>query len=329
QYPPFPGADQRPLYVYHYPDGEDIVEIQAQYIKDLFDSFEDVMAGNDYEDENTGYPSIIDVETFVDFFFVNEIGRNVDGYRLSTFFYKDKDSNGGKIKAGPVWDFNLAFGNANYCEGGNTAGWAYNFSDYCPEDFFAMPFWWPKLLSSDSFQAVTKERWQELRQGPLSTETILYIYDSLATEVADAAIRNFQRWPVLDIHIWPNAQVAGSIAAELQWTRTWIIDRLTWMDNQINSFVSDVFDVEFVSDFHIYPQPTSAEISLEFVPLKSGPAIMTIYNSLGQSLESLEMQLSRNTAFSTTLRPNFPHGYFIFQIIQNGQLIKSGKIIKH
>src|SRR5204862_281233 len=83
------------------------------------------------------------VEVVINYFIVNEVSRNVDAYRLSSFFYKDRNSKNNKIIAGPVWDYDLAFRNADYCQGSNTTGWAYNFNFVCANDGAGLnPFWW-------------------------------------------------------------------------------------------------------------------------------------------------------------------------------------------
>ena len=96
-------------------------------------------------DPDTGYQSLIDIDSFIDFFIINEITKNIDGYRLSTYINVDIDQ---KIKMGPIWDFNLAFGNADYCDGANTQGWLYNFNSICPGDIWQVPFWWGRLMES-------------------------------------------------------------------------------------------------------------------------------------------------------------------------------------
>ncbi len=114
-YPPVPGLDQRVRYQYHYPKPSDIVPEQQAYIQGVVAAFEDMMDSDQFADPVNGYARYIDVGSAVDFFLLNEVSRNVDGYRLSTFLYKDKDSVGdGKLVFGPIWDFNLGFGNADY-----------------------------------------------------------------------------------------------------------------------------------------------------------------------------------------------------------------------
>ena len=79
----------------------------------------------------------MDISSFVDYFILTELTKNVDGYRLSTFFHKDK---GGKITMGPAWDYDLAWGNANYCEVTEQAGWIYSMWTVCPDGQWQAPF---------------------------------------------------------------------------------------------------------------------------------------------------------------------------------------------
>ena len=88
------------------------------------------MNSENYTNTTSGYPSIIHWDSFVDFLIMQEITKNIDGYRLSSYLYKDKDSNDGRLVAGPIWDFNLGFGNANYDEGWDTQGWMIDLTEH-------------------------------------------------------------------------------------------------------------------------------------------------------------------------------------------------------
>ena len=113
---PIPNGQQQTEFVYEYPKSEDIVPEQEIYIREYITDFEQALNSPDFRDPNLGYKPYINVESFVDFLLLNEVTRNVDAYRLSTYMYKDKN---GPLTMGPIWDFNLAFGNADYCEGGS------------------------------------------------------------------------------------------------------------------------------------------------------------------------------------------------------------------
>ena len=110
----------------------------------------------------TGYRKYLDPATFINFMWVNEAAKNIDGYRLSTFMYKDQDSKDSRLHLGPVWDYNLGFSNADYCIGPGYEGWALDFNDVCPGDFWVVHFWWQRLFNEPSFVKQMKQEWVAL-----------------------------------------------------------------------------------------------------------------------------------------------------------------------
>ena len=179
---------------YHYPKADSIVTAQQNYIQSYVGMFEDLLNGPNYQDPNFGYQSSADINSFVDYFLLSEAVKNVDSYRISTFLFKDKDSKYGKLRIGPPWDYNLAFGNADYCSGGPSSGWAYQFNSVCPGDNWQVPFWWERLLTDPEFQNRVRCRWDDLRSGPYHTDSLLAHVDSVATYLDNAQQRNFDRW---------------------------------------------------------------------------------------------------------------------------------------
>jgi spore coat protein CotH len=128
-YPPANNQNgQKIFFQYEEPKSEDIVSEQQQYIQQFIASFENVLAGDNFKDPVDGYAKYIDVDSFIDYFIINEVTKNVDAYRLSTFLHKQRDSDGGKLVMGPIWDYNLGFGNADYCTQGNPEGFAKAFN---------------------------------------------------------------------------------------------------------------------------------------------------------------------------------------------------------
>lgn len=227
-------AGQTIKFLYDYPDADEIVPEQKEYIATYMADFEMSLSSAGFADPDTGYASYIDVDSFIDFFILNEFSNNVDGYRLSTFLHKDKNE---KLKAGPIWDFNLAFGNADYCDGGESNVWAYKFNERCPDDFWQVPFWWGRFLEDPAFVDKLKLRWNELRGGTLSND---YVQGKIAEyvaqiEAADAARKNFDRWPVLGIYVWPNNFVGDTYASEVNYLKSFIENRLTWLDSEITA----------------------------------------------------------------------------------------------
>lgn len=226
------GQNKNTHFIYEYPDEDDINAAQKQYIQNYIHDFETALLETDSTEENN-YQNYIDLDSFVDFFILNEVSKNPDAYRLSTFMYKDK---GEKLKMGPIWDFNLAFGNVDYCNGNTPEGWSYRFNEVCPNDTWLVPFWWSKLMEDASFVAALKNRWTELRTSILSNQDVLERIEVLHTHLVtnNAPQNNFAKWLVLGKYVWPNAFVGSNYLEELNYLKDWTAQRLDWMDNQIN-----------------------------------------------------------------------------------------------
>ena len=229
------GINKNVHFLYEYPKNRDISDEQKNYIQGYMRDFEDAIASENFTSESDGYKKYIDVDSFIDFFILNEITRNVDAYRISTFMHKDINE---KLKMGPIWDFNIAFGNADYCEGGLTTGWAYKFNEACPADGMLVPFWWDRLMQDPNFTQALKERWTSLRLNELSNSSIMGIVDELVGELedSDAITQNFGKWLILGTYIWPNNFIGNRHSEEITYLKEWIEGRLSWMDQEISKF---------------------------------------------------------------------------------------------
>ena len=212
---------------YHYPEASVMSSQQLDYIKSYVDSFEYALSGSNFTDNSNGYAKYIDVNSFIDLYIINELSKNIDGYRFSTYMYKDRTSNGGKLTMGPFWDYNLAFGNANYCDGGSTSAWS---TQSC---IGALPFWFDRLLDDTTYQNKLKCRWTYLRNRSLNQDSLFNFIDSIALYLDDAQQRNFQQWDILGTYVWPNYYVGNTYQDELNFFKTWIGDRLVWIDDNL------------------------------------------------------------------------------------------------
>lgn len=219
-------------FLYEDPDADDITSEQRNYISTYINDFETALASDQFTDPMVGYAAYIDTQSFIDFFLLTELSNNVDGYRLSTWLTKDKSE---KLKMGPIWDFNLAFGNANYCEGGATDVWAYRFNERCSGDFWVLPFWWERLLEDPAFVGQLQNRWQELRGSHFAEGAIHGKIDTYTETLvkSGATKENFVRWPILGTYVWPNNFIGNSYLEENAYLKAWIQERLLWMDAAI------------------------------------------------------------------------------------------------
>lgn len=201
---------------------------QLQWISQYLSQFQQVLDGPRWTDPAAGYPAWIDVDSFVDHMIINELSRNMDGYVRSTYFYKDR---GGPITAGPVWDFDLTFGVGGYLSNEQTTGWQY---DQVAQRQPAAQSWYPRLISDPAFASRVRARWQELRQGLLSDAQLTARVNALAAPLANAAVRNFQRYPanLTSRMVGPFVTTTTSTwQGQLTDLQTWMLQRAHWLDS--------------------------------------------------------------------------------------------------
>ncbi len=299
-YPPIGANQGQSIGIYHhYPKPENITEAQKTYIQDFMYDLETSLKSPLYQNPTTGYQKYLNRASFIDFMLVNEIGRNVDGYRISSYFYKDRDTLGqfSHLHAGPAWDFNIAFGNANYCQAELTSGWAWGFNSVCPDDNWVIPFWWDRLRQDSNYLIETQMRWMDLRSTSLSDVAVTAFIDSLAALVSNGpAGRNFERWPILNTWQWPNSFVGSTHQQEINYLRTWTLDRLHWMDGAIKSIYVGTYNPSEYFDPKIFPNPVQSGKTLYAeLYLRSGNQIdIELFDNHGRKVAESEVTPNRN-----------------------------------
>ena len=255
------------FFQYEFPKSEDITPEQKVYIQNYVNDFETALAGTDFADSLLGFRKYAVESIFIDYFLVNEISKNVDGYRLSTFLNKERDSRGGKLRIGPVWDYDIAWHNANYCDGDVLTGYAYQFP--CTYDSYQVPFWWGRMMQDPRFKNNLKCRWLALRNTELSDAAFDQQIDSIAGLLDEAQQRNFITWPILGEYVWPNPwPYAATYAEEISNLKTWIHQRLAWMDEWLpGTCTSTSIPGQAIvqSELQVFPVPCSEELNIRFV----------------------------------------------------------------
>lgn len=226
-------------YFHRYPKPENITDAQHEYIKSVF--FElDTVAINHNESVIDGYPSIIDIPSFVDFMMIAEFTSNVDVYQLSTFFHKDRN---GKLRAGPIWDYNLSFG---YDEFGDRSG--YDVWQFSNGSNIGSRFWKELFFNCPTFRCYFAKRWNEVSaEGQsLSYQTIEKQIDSIDGLISEAVIRDNHRW----WHFIHHAEYVADM-------KEWIQLRIGWLNDNVGP-CEDCAEVEVpplvISKIHYHPE---------------------------------------------------------------------------
>ncbi len=319
-------------FILHDPNGVDLQAQQVAYIRDYITRFEDAMFSDDYQNREIGYYPFIDLQSFVDYYIITELSRNLDGYRISTFLYKDKDSKGGKLTMGPFWDYNICFGNANFFAAGNTSGWVID--GMGDADQYAMPFWWEKLRLDPFFNSHLKNRWNEVKEDFINTTYINNLIDSCAYDLRDAVERNFSTWNILNTYVWPNNYVGGSYGNELNYLKSWMRDRIEWMDAQIQPIVDVTVGTDLIQTLPMelvaYPNPFVEQLNLKFYLNSNSDFKVDIFDLMGRLVYSHSEFIwsGLHTIQIPVESLQSASNVYIYKVSVDNQIRKTGKLIQ-
>lgn len=201
-------------------------EAQFDYLSNHVHAFEQALYSRGFDAPEGGYRDFIDVSSFIDVHIHVELCRNIDGFRLSTYFHKDRE---GKITMGPVWDYNLSLGNTTMRGGWAPQGWYHDTIRRREYTYF------DRLFDDPAFELAHWDRYYELRQSVLATDKLMHQIDAFAAELEESQQRNFDRWPILGYRVWQNPDgfhTRRTHRAEVDWMKRWLQQRLDWLDQQ-------------------------------------------------------------------------------------------------
>jgi CotH kinase protein/Chitobiase/beta-hexosaminidase C-terminal domain len=203
---------------------------QKEWLTAYLKKTNDALHAPDFADPAVGYAAYLDVDSFVDYMIINELSRNCDGYVRSSFLTKDR---GGKLTAGPLWDYDLAWGNGGVRDNLAVEGWQYplNSAGSRPAND-----WLIRLNQDPAFVARVAARWQHLRATDLSDAAIDARIDANAAPLTAAARRNFTTYPILDqarLVNWVRTPATETWQEQLDYLKSWIHQRAAWMDTQL------------------------------------------------------------------------------------------------
>ena len=209
---------------YYDPKYDDMLPQQRSYIKDYMKLYEQVMVASSFKDSLSGYRKYSNIQSFIDMMFINELSMDVDCYHFSTYFYKDKDSDGGKLYSGPVWDKNIAWGNVNYGNVDADDGFIYTRG--------GRMYYWKRMMEDPWYANAAYSRWDKMYSSVLSWENVENIIDSCVTLMGPAIDRNYEKWPTLGTYVWPNVVWPETYEEEITMLKTFIQERLPWLNSQ-------------------------------------------------------------------------------------------------
>jgi hypothetical protein len=176
-----------------------------------------VLYSGSFTDLEEGYRKYLDVDSFIDWYLVNEITKNQDAsFLTSVFMYY----NGEKYCMGPVWDFDISLGNYKDYPG-----------EYSDGFHIKNSVWISRLFEDPDFVAQTKDRWNAKKHEFFALPQYI---DERAAYLNAAQTQNFRKWDILGVSVWPNVVVPGNYQGEIAYLKSWLVARLAWLDTAIN-----------------------------------------------------------------------------------------------
>ncbi len=304
---------------YHYPKGSVMTEEHKSYLKNSITNFEDALFSQNFKSfNNVRYDEYVDMNSFSDFMLINELSKNSDGYKLSSYIHKNSDFLDPKWKAGPIWDFDQTYGLSLVCSCDDTCGWTFMQSQAGCEDLASMPLWWQNFTRDSIYTNLMEQKWNNYRSSFLEDQQLLSLVDSLQNEISGALDRNFSRWNLLGVSVWeyPQDPAFSSYAEEINYLKEWTLNRMKWMDVNIEHIQAWRSSKNNVA---IYPNPAISSVQIVVAPgdeiIITDASGRLIYREkdCSKSLLSLDIQ-------------DWSEGvYTIFQRNKNG--INSGKLV--
>ncbi|UCH13548.1 MAG: CotH kinase family protein [Bacteroidales bacterium] len=311
-----------------YPKSDRIQPGQTEYIFSFLDTFMNVLYSNDFSDPDIGYRKYMSDTSLVDNLVINELTKNADAYLYSTYFYKDRADRDNRIKFGPLWDYDLAFGNSRFQQADLTEGWQFDVNTRVPVT---------RILQDVEFVEFFQDRWHELRLGMLHNDSLFALIDSMGNYIQEPRERNYEVWPVISEYLFFPNYISQTYEEEIQNIKDWLTDRVQWIDDNIDNIYYPVniyteFEDSKIPEyfgFEAYPNPFTDQLSIAITSSYSGDIEIKLLNLLGQSQLELSENISKGyNEIIIDKANNLPSGVYIMYITLDSEIAGIKKLVK-
>jgi hypothetical protein len=314
---------------YVYPKADEITKAETDYfMKNLNSYFAVLNNGRLFLSLDSGYRKYVSTKTLIDYVIVNEISKNCDAYLNSTYLYKDKNSNDGRIKFGPLWDYDIAYGGAIWQNGGLTDGWQFSVNTTLRIH---------QLFRDTALTHEFSRKWKSLRTSFLAENAFLSMIDSLTNNILESRLKNYDIWPILDKqYLWP-VTPTYTYDDDLNVIKNFTTKRMKWIDDNIDKIYFAPLEIDYYKAgmtniaVNIYPNPFADHINVNLIDV-SGDYKISIQNIEGKTicskLTSKSDGSSINIQFAGNEMQNLKNGIYFLMIYKNGQLVNASKIVR-
>lgn len=184
-----------------------------RYVKEYVCTCDSVLYSENFADPDNGWQKYMDMDSFVDWYLINEITKNNDAcFHTSCYMNLRR---GGKLKMGPVWDFDIALGNVDYNE------------NFYPDGFWLKDkSWFDRFFQDPAFIVRVKERFDYFYSYK---DDIIREINENAQYLKYAVQENENKWHTFYTYTWPNYDIYGSYQNEVQQMKEWLLIRFEWL----------------------------------------------------------------------------------------------------
>lgn len=328
-YHPIGHSDFNVHYVYYEPKPEEITSPQRLYLKNYVTAYETELYKFQAQDSSASYLPYINTESFIDYFIVNEVARNNDGFKKSFYFYKDRDGIDKRINCGPVWDFDWAWKNIDECyifANTDGSGWAYKVNDCYPD--VNSPGWHIRLLQNPMFSNELKCRWELFRNDILNSDSLMTWIDSNAAYLWEAQQRHYTKWKILGLNVGTPVipPIPTTFQGEIDGFKNWIQLRLNWLDANMPGHCYNILQNENLqpkAQILAFPNPATDHIFVE-LPQKNDNAVLQLF-SLSGRLISVPYIFDGN--LFTLEVDALPAGMYFARVVGNNHEVTTLKLV--
>lgn len=186
-------------------------------------------------------------------------------------------------------------------------------------------------MQDDTFKSLAKCRWANFRKSTLNADSIFALIDEFTEKTAEARIRNFEKYPVFGVWVWPNAFVGNSYAEEIVYLKSFIAERLQWMDTYLPGTctpgVTDTTDIYRLS-VKAYPNPFTDKLNLVITLKKPDRVKVDMIDIAGHTVWSTVLEISQDTAIISLDNINVQQGLYLIRVTTDSKFVGAARLVK-
>lgn len=216
-------------------------DAQYNYIKNYVQKTEDSIYGKHFKlDDGTSYGDLMDIDSTVDYWWIQEISQNGDAfYTTSTYLYKKRD---GKLYWGPLWDFDyVAWGDYDYSP-----------EPDCEEFVQTTISWFERLFEDKDFAQRIVDRWPVMKETLESLCAEGGQLDQYYDQLRISQYYDYEKWGAFDF----GQETPLSFKQEEERLKSWITKRVDWIDKNVNSLVPVECQIKYINNGKEYASDT-------------------------------------------------------------------------